>query len=138
MCVHQNASPLDNEGGFGVNHSFILKEGPDIELNNVFGDFTTDVKPVEGMLPQQFSLEQNYPNPFNPTTNIRYSITSPGMISMKLYNALGEEVMTLVNEEQTAGVYEVTLNAKYLSSGIYFYTLTSGQYSATKKMIVLK
>ncbi len=136
--VNGGSSPLDNEGGFGVNHNFILVDGDDIVLDNTFGDFTTDVKPVEGILPQQFTLEQNYPNPFNPTTKIRYSITSPGMINMKLYNSLGEEVMTIVNEEQTAGVYEVTLNAKYLSSGIYFYTLTSGQFSATKKMIVLK
>jgi len=135
--VNGGSSPLDNEGGFGVNHSFLLIDGPDIVLDNIFGVFV-GVEIIEDMIPEQFSLEQNYPNPFNPATTIRYSITDPGFVNLKIYNLVGEEVMVLVNQEQTAGVYEVTLDASQLSSGIYFYTLTNGSLSATKKMMLIK
>jgi hypothetical protein len=90
------------------------------------------------MLPNQFTLEQNYPNPFNPTTTIRYSITEPGLVNLKIFNLLGEEVMVLVNEEQVSGVYEATFDASRLASGVYLYTLTNGINSATKKMLLLK
>jgi len=136
--VNGGSSPLDNEGGFGVNHQMVLIDGPAIVLNNVFGDFTTNVEQIDDLMPAQFSLEQNYPNPFNPSTTIRYAITEAGLVNLKVYNLLGQEVLTLVNEEQTSGVYEVTLNAKTFSSGIYFYTLTSGKFIDTKKMIMLK
>ena len=136
--VNGGSSPLDNEGGFGVNHQMVLIDGPAIVLNNVFGDFTTSVEQIDDLIPDQFSLEQNYPNPFNPSTTIRYAITESGLVNLKVYNLLGQEVLTLVNEEQTSGVYEVKLNASSLSSGIYFYTLTSGKFIDTKKMIMLK
>jgi hypothetical protein len=135
--VNGGSSPLDNEGGFGVNHSFLLVDGPDIVLNDLFGVFTS-VEILEDMLPNQFTLEQNYPNPFNPTTTIRYSITEPGLVNLKIFNLLGEEVMVLVNEEQVSGVYEATFDASRLASGVYLYTLTNGINSATKKMLLLK
>jgi len=135
--VNGGSSPLDNEGGFGENHNFLLYDGPDIVLDNVFGAFVS-VEILEDMIPEQFSLEQNYPNPFNPTTTIRYSITEPGLINLKIFNLLGEEVMVLVNQEQVSGVYEVTLDASHFASGLYFYTLTNGTFSATKKMMLLK
>ena len=136
--VNGGSSPLDNEGGFGVNHNFILADGPDIVLNNFFGDFTTSVEKLEDLIPARFELEQNYPNPFNPSTKIRYTITEAGLVTIKVYNLLGQEVVTLLNEEQTSGVYEATFNAEQFSSGIYFYTLTAGSFSATKKMILMK
>lgn len=136
--VNGGSSPLDNEGGFGINHSFLLVDGPDIVLDNVFGDFTTSVEQLEDLVPNRFSLEQNYPNPFNPTTTIRYSITDPGLINLKIFNLLGEEVMVLVNEEQVTGVYEATFDASRLASGVYMYTLTNGSKSLTKKMMLLK
>ncbi|MCL4279869.1 MAG: T9SS type A sorting domain-containing protein, partial [Ignavibacteriaceae bacterium] len=85
-----------------------------------------------------YSLSQNYPNPFNPTTTISYSIKSPGLVSLKVYDILGTEVASLVNENQEAGNYSVEFNAYNLTSGIYFYTLTSGNFVETKKLILLK
>ena len=87
---------------------------------------------------QEFSLEQNYPNPFNPSTTIKYSIPSSGFVSLKVYDVLGNEVATLINEEKSAGSYEVEFSAAGLSSGIYFYKLQSGNLVETKKMILLR
>jgi photosystem II stability/assembly factor-like uncharacterized protein len=89
-------------------------------------------------LPEQFALEQNYPNPFNPSTTIRYSIPTSEFVTLKVYDVLGNEVATLVNEEKPAGSYEVNFNAAELSSGIYFYTLQSGSFTQTKKLILMK
>ncbi|HSW54311.1 MAG TPA: T9SS type A sorting domain-containing protein [Ignavibacteriaceae bacterium] len=86
----------------------------------------------------KFSLSQNYPNPFNPTTSLQYAIGSRQFVTLKVYDLLGREVATLVNEEKSAGEYEVEFNAATLPSGIYFYQLKAGQYSETKKMILLK
>ncbi|GBD86624.1 starch binding domain protein [bacterium BMS3Abin03] len=135
--VNGGSTPLDNEGGFGVNHSFLLVDGPDIVLDNVFGDFTA-VEKLENLTPVRYDLQQNYPNPFNPSTKIRYTIPEPGLVTLKVYNLLGQEVATLINEEQTSGVYEVTFDAKTMASGIYFYTLNTGKFVSTKKMILLK
>ena len=88
--------------------------------------------------PTHFSLEQNYPNPFNPSTTIEYSIPESGNVKLNVYNSLGEEVETLVNEEKPAGNYEVNFNASELASGIYFYQLRSGAFNQTKKMILIK
>ncbi len=89
-------------------------------------------------LPNEFSLSQNYPNPFNPTTNIKYSVPSNEYVSMKVYDLLGKEVAVLVNEQKSEGNYEVTFNARNLSSGVYFYELKAGSYSAIKKLLLIK
>jgi hypothetical protein len=136
--VNGGSSPLDNEGGFGINHNFVLVGGPDIILNNFFGDFTTSVEKLEDLIPAQFELEQNYPNPFNPSTKIRFTVPEAGLVTMKVYDLLGQEVAILVNGEQIAGVYEVTFDAAQFPSGIYFYTINAGDFVATKKMILLK
>ena len=90
--------------------------------------------------PKEFALYQNYPNPFNPSTTIRYSIPDAGTVpvSLKIYNILGQEVTTLINEEQTAGNYEIKFNADDYASGIYIYRLTAGKYNSIKKMMVIK
>lgn len=88
--------------------------------------------------PQTYSLEQNFPNPFNPSTIIRFSIPEQGLVTLKVFNLLGEEVATLINTEMTTGTYEVDFRATDVSSGIYFYTLNTGNFISTKKMIVLK
>jgi glucose/arabinose dehydrogenase len=88
--------------------------------------------------PKEFVLEQNYPNPFNPITVINYQVPKEGLISLKVYNVLGTEIATLVNENKTAGIYSIEFDAAQLTSGIYFYELASGSYSSTKKMILLK
>jgi hypothetical protein len=88
--------------------------------------------------PAEYNLSQNYPNPFNPTTVINYSIPKAGHVTIKVYNVLGKEVATLVNEEKPAGTYAVNFSAQHYSSGVYYYTISAGNFSATKKMILMK
>jgi hypothetical protein len=87
---------------------------------------------------KEYNLLQNYPNPFKPTTNIQYAIGSRQFMTLKVYDVLGKEITTLVNEEKSAGNYEVEFNASHLSSGIYYYQLRAGEFVETKKMILLK
>jgi hypothetical protein len=91
-----------------------------------------------GLRPESFALYSNYPNPFNPTTKIRYAIANTAFTSLKVYSLLGEEVASLINEEKTPGVYEINFDAANLTSGTYLYKLESGDFSQTKKMIILK
>ena len=88
--------------------------------------------------PQVFNLEQNYPNPFNPSTTIKYSIPKTSNVKLTLFNLLGEEVTTLVNEEKNAGNYTVEFNASSLPSGVYFYQLKARDFIQTRKMILIK
>ena len=88
--------------------------------------------------PKNYHLSQNYPNPFNPITTISYQIPVDGFISLKVYDILGKEIVTLVDKEQTSGYYDITFNASNLASGIYFYRLQTGNFIETKKMILLK
>ena len=90
------------------------------------------------VIPKNFALEQNFPNPFNPTTNIRYSIPTTSKVSLKVFDILGQQVETLVNETQVPGQYTVTLNGQNLATGVYFYRFTAGSYTATKKLMLLK
>ena len=92
----------------------------------------------ENIIPEQFTLSQNYPNPFNPSTTIRFQVPNSSFVNLKVYDILGNEVATLVNEEKPAGSYVSVFNAAGLSSGIYFYKLTAGSFVETKKMILLK
>jgi plastocyanin len=94
--------------------------------------------PVDELIADKFELQQNYPNPFNPTTSISFSIPSSAFTSLKVYDIIGNEVATLVNEEKTAGNYEVRFNASSLTSGTYFYKLSAGSFTEVKKMILLK
>ncbi len=89
-------------------------------------------------IPTVFSLQQNYPNPFNPGTKIIYSIPQTSFVTLKIYDILGNEVATLVNEEKALGNYEVEFNASKLSAGVYFYKLQAGKFVQTKKMMLLK
>jgi len=89
-------------------------------------------------IPQRFWLYQNYPNPFNPATKIKYSIPKSSFVNLKVFNMLGQEVATLVNEEQSAGEYAADFNASNRASGIYLYRLLAGDFSLTKKMILIR
>ena len=95
---------------------------------------------VEGEIeaPFKYSLSQNYPNPFNPSTVIKYSLANSGFVSLKIFDALGKEVKNLIDDYKPAGNYSVEFNGNGLSSGIYFYRLTAGDYVSAKKMILLK
>ena len=98
----------------------------------------TGVKKIKNDLPTRFMLSQNYPNPFNPTTVIRYSIPQAGNVTLKVFNVLGKEVRTLVNNFQHPGSYSVNFNAAGLASGLYFYRLSSGNFVSVKKMLLIK
>ncbi len=98
----------------------------------------TGIEQTNNGIPAEFSLNQNYPNPFNPTTNIKYSITKGALVTLKIYNILGQEVATLVNQYQKPGNYSIDFNASNLASGVYLYRLESGNNALTKKMVLLK
>ncbi len=89
-------------------------------------------------IPQEFSLEQNFPNPFNPSTVIRFTIATASFTSLKVFNALGQEVADLVETNLPAGVHEIAFNGSGLASGIYFYRLRAGQFLSTKRLVILK
>ena len=104
----------------------------------------TGINDFKGIVPSEFQLSQNYPNPFNPSTVIRYSLPYTSKVVLKIYNSLGQDVMTLKNETNTAGIYEVQFKSSNLSSGVYFYQLNAQSvngnqsFTSTKKMILMK
>ena len=89
-------------------------------------------------VPADFSISQNYPNPFNPTTSISYSIPENSFVTLKIYDVLGNELEVLISEQKEPGNYQIDFNARELSSGIYYYTLTAGIFTSTKKMSLIK
>ncbi len=115
------------------NYSYRLKQ---IDFNGQFE--YSEIIEIDINTPAEYSLEQNYPNPFNPSTTINYSIKENGLVTLKVFDILGNEVKTIINAEQEAGVYRIEFNASSLASGIYFYTLTAGDFVSTKKMVLLK
>ena len=122
-------SPPDGPNSFTTNSPYSI----DVDAGGV-----TSVIEISGTVPSEYSLEQNYPNPFNPTTNINFSISTSEFVTMKIYNALGQEVATVVNEFLNAGSYNVNFNAEYLASGMYIYKITTNSFVSTKKMLLLK
>jgi hypothetical protein len=101
-------------------------------------DIITSVNDEENSLPKSYQLFQNYPNPFNPATRIQFSMSNKEFVSVKVYDVLGKEVATLVNEEKPAGNYEVEFDGSNLSSGVYMFTLIVNGFIQTKKMILLR
>jgi hypothetical protein len=142
----------DNEGGFGNNHIENISDvNPTFTLASQFGSIDpaffnawdyTNQQPTGvdnlAFVPLTYRLEQNYPNPFNPATRIDYEIKAPGVVSLKIFNILGQLVQTLTDEKQEAGKHFVIFDASRLSSGIYFYRINAGNFVATKKMMFLK
>lgn len=118
---------VDGNGVYAQNVNF------DGTLGNITG-VSAPTSPV----PMTYQLFQNYPNPFNPTTTIQYSLPTKTTVRLTMYNVLGQEVATLVNEERLAGTYNVSFEASHLSSGIYFYTLSAGSFSTTRKLMLIK
>lgn len=99
---------------------------------------TIGINPVSNEIPGVFSLSQNYPNPFNPVTNIKFSVPAASFVNLVVFDILGREVETLVNKDLNAGTFNVDFNASKLTSGVYFYRITAGDFSETKKMILVK
>jgi hypothetical protein len=112
----------------------------DIQMDNVLLEKSKlNVRNFKGeTLPIEYALEQNYPNPFNPTTTIRYQLPKDGMVTLKVYDILGAEVVTLVNEEKAAGKYEANFDASRLASGVYIYRIQVNEFNSVKKMVLLK
>ena len=110
------------------------------ELANIANVLQSGVTAVENtqVVPQQFQLMQNYPNPFNPTTSISFTLPHSGYVTLKVYNAIGEEVATLVNGFKTAQQYNVNFNASNLPSGVYIYSIQYNNQTISKKMILMK
>ncbi len=122
-------SPPDGPNSYTTNSPFSV---------DVDGGGVTSVNEISSTVPSEYSLEQNYPNPFNPSTTINFSISTSEFVTMKIYNSLGQEVSTVVNEFLNAGSYEVNFNAENLVSGMYIYQITAGSFTSTKKMLLLK
>jgi len=125
------------QGNDNVHGVYKLKQLAEKVQDFYDNDYVTSVENIKS-IPLHFTLSQNYPNPFNPTTNIGFRIAEFGFVSLKVFDVLGREVATLVNEEKSKGEYEVEFDASQLSSGIYFYKLQTESNSLTKKMIYLK
>lgn len=125
---------VDVAVNINVNQFYNFKEGEGIST-------PTGIEDDKNVLPSEFKLEQNYPNPFNPTTTISFTIpTVVGQhaVSLRIYDVLGNVIATLVNEQKSPGNYHVNFDSKNISSGVYYYQLTSGNFIQTKKMILLK
>ncbi|OGU36476.1 MAG: hypothetical protein A2058_07065 [Ignavibacteria bacterium GWA2_36_19] len=110
-----------------------------LEIKKIYE--VTEVK--DPFLPEDFSLSQNFPNPFNPSTVISYSLPTNSLVTLIIYDLLGREVKTLINNEQNSGVYKVQWNGENdygskVSSGLYIYTIRTGQFNESRKMVLLK
>ena len=123
-----------------ANHGWLLCGNGNIFYTDNNGGIVTgiDEENISNKIPESFVLYQNYPNPFNPTTEIKYALKQREHVLLKVYNISGEEVATLVNKNISAGTYSVSFNGKGLASGAYFYKLTVGNFTQSKKMVLLK
>lgn len=121
----------------GINHFWGYMDFDYIDISIEGVSVSNEQENSEGV-PTDIQLYQNYPNPFNPSTNISYSIANSSKVSLKVFNSLGQEVATLVDNNQSAGIYSVVWDASSVSSGVYFYQLISGNEIKTKKMILIK
>lgn len=132
-----NSDGSDDLRDLSINGNHLDTYGdPTLTASGAF--IITGVEKTNNEIPNHFSLSQNYPNPFNPSTKIEYSIRKESFVQLKVYDILGDEVATLVNEEQSTGVYRVELDATALPSGVYFYRIQADTFVDTKKMILLK
>lgn len=121
-----------NAGALGANGSTVGIDMITIERS------TVGINPINNQVPSAYSLSQNYPNPFNPVTNIEFGLPKNGDVKLAIYNALGTEVGVVFNGYKTAGNYKADFNAVNLSSGVYFYKLIAADFTATKKMMLIK
>lgn len=99
---------------------------------------TIGIQTISSEIPSDYSLEQNYPNPFNPVTNIKFSVSKPGLVKLRVFDISGREIAELVNQNMNSGSYNYDFNASHLSSGVYFYRLETEGYSNVRKMILVK
>ncbi len=125
--------------GFQQGENYIkLYLSTNVGVDIILTDIVTSIDDQLAYFPEDFALYQNYPNPFNPNTTFRYSIPTQLKVVIKVYDILGNEIATLMDEEKSVGIYEQTWDAENLPSGIYFYQLRAGSFVETKKMILIK
>jgi len=142
----------DNESGFGLNHIENIDDSEstytlNVQFGSIYPTFYTAWDYDQGVpvsvddtqrTPITFELMQNYPNPFNPATTIQYSIAETEKVELTIYNVLGQQVVTLVNEVQNPGTYQATFDASHLSSGVYIYRIQAGDFVESKRMMFIK
>ncbi len=116
------------------NYSYRIKQ---IDFNGTYKYYNLN-ETITLTLPSAYSLSQNYPNPFNPLTTIQYQVAEKQLVTLKIYDVIGNEIAILVNEVQDSGLHSAEFNAEKLSSGVYYYTLKAGSFTSTKKMILIK
>ena len=148
--LNNGNGPLDNEAGFGMNH---LLQIDDTNQHNIlppdiFGSQWRNIpavvhKPVDNILPAEFSMEQNYPNPFNPSTEISYALPKEVQVNLSVYNSVGQKISTLVNTKQSAGKHfaiwlGIDQNGNKVTSGVYFYRIEAGDFISMMKMLFIK
>ena len=126
-----------NEGAY-LSWAATFNGEQDIYYSFISDSTDVPVSIEDRVTPKEFTLSQNYPNPFNPSTAVSFNLPVSGFVTLKVYDLLGNEAATLVNEQKPAGKYEIEFNAAGLGSGVYFYTLRSGSFSETKKMVLMK
>jgi hypothetical protein len=131
------------QGTSNLNSVTKLKQLAQYTQNFYDSAFTINVNNISSEIPDGYYLYQNYPNPFNPNTIIKYSIPSNvkgdmSNVKLVIYDIIGKEIATLVNEKQSPGTYVVTFDASGLPSGIYLYTITTGDFKESKKMLLIK
>lgn len=116
------------------NYTCLFHPGMDGTINAT----VSSIIQTSSSLPERYNLNQNYPNPFNPSTNIKFDIVNAGFVKITIYNSLGKEVETLVNDNLSPGSYQIDWNASAVSSGVYFYKLETQGFVDTKKMLLVK
>ncbi len=134
---------MGNAGGLGITDGDIIVTTATDSVGNTsefssIDTVVTDFSEIINNLPEVYALYQNYPNPFNPVSKIKYDISQISFVIIKVYDVLGSEIITLVNEEKPIGSYKVEFDATALPSGIYFYRIQAETFIETKKMVLMK
>ena len=135
FTVHRNLSG-NQSYWWRVRARNVAGFGPFSEVRH-FTIVITSVSLFDG-IPQEYSLSQNYPNPFNPTTTIFYELPKQTRVTIKIFNMLGKEIASLVDEVKGPGRYDIDWNASGFASGVYFYKLQTGSYTSVKKLVLLR
>ncbi len=135
--------PITNDNyiqeiAYNSNYIFVILYNTGFVYRRPLSEIIIGITPISSIVPDKHSLSQNYPNPFNPTTNINFDIQKAGHVKIVVYDINGKEISTLVNEELKKGSYKADIDGSDLSSGIYYYTMTSEDFVETKKMMLIK